>query len=437
MNKVWLIIKKEFLTRVQKKSFLIATIVVPLIVPAIISGMFYLMLKESDAGPAQVMVVDESSRFEFKSTSQFSFVPLDVTLEEAKKIYTASESMALLYIPPFEIDKPGGFTLFSRENPGMEKMKAMRDLLEAQIREMKMNAFGVDPQVLSAIREGIKLDQITINETGKEKETNGGVLYAIGMLSGILIYILVLLYGIQIMMGVIEEKSSKVVEIVISSVKPFQLMLGKIIGIAAVGLLQFIIWIVIVTVVTSSVTGAYTQKLPQQQAMEQLQNTSAAEQVENPFSDVEKIIASVNELPLFKIVFAFLFYFLGGYLLYGAMFAALGASVDTVQEAQQFQMPVTLPLLIGYLGLFTFILRDPHAPVSVWLSIIPLTSPVAMVGRIAYGVPVWQLILSMVLLAGGFLFTTWLAGRIFRIGILMTGTKVNWKVLWKWATMKI
>ena len=309
MNKVWLIIKKEFLTRVQKKSFLIATIVVPLIVPAIISGMLYLMLKESDAGPAQVMVVDESSRFEFKSTSQFSFVPLDVTLEEAKKIYTASESMALLYIPPFEIDKPGGFTLFSRENPGMEKMKAMRDLLEAQIREMKMNAFGVDPQVLSAIREGIKLDQITINETGKEKETNGGVLYAIGMLSGILIYILVLLYGIQIMMGVIEEKSSKVVEIVISSVKPFQLMLGKIIGIAAVGLLQFIIWIVIVTVVTSSVTGAYTQKLPQQQAMEQLQNTSAAEQVENPFSDVEKIIASVNELPLFKIVLRFCFIF--------------------------------------------------------------------------------------------------------------------------------
>ena len=153
MNKVWLIIKKEFLTRVQKKSFLIATIVVPLIVPAIISGMFYLMLKESDAGPAQVMVVDESSRFEFKSTSQFSFVPLDVTLEEAKKIYTASESMALLYIPPFEIDKPGGFTLFSRENPGMEKMKAMRDLLEAQIREMKMNAFGVDPQVLSRSEE--------------------------------------------------------------------------------------------------------------------------------------------------------------------------------------------------------------------------------------------------------------------------------------------
>lgn len=436
MNKVWLIIKKEFLSRVQKRTFLIATIVVPLIFPAIIGGMMYLMIKDSEKGPAQVMVVDESKKFVFNPTDQFNFVPLNVSLNEAKKIYTASESMALLYIPRFELNKPEGFKLFSKENPGMEKMGALREQLEGQIREMKMDAFGVDKEVLEAIKAGIRLDQITIQDSGKENESNGGLLYGVGMASGILIYLLVLIYGMQIMMGVIEEKSSKVVEIIISSVRPFQLMLGKIIGIAAVGLLQFIIWIVIVTVATSAITGSYQKKLPQQQMVEQMQKASGGPVVQPPLNEVDKILSSVNELPLLKIVLVFLFYFLGGYLLYGALFAALGASVDTVQEAQQFQMPVTLPLLIGYLGLFTFILRDPHAPVSVWLSIIPLTSPVAMVGRIAYGVPAWQLILSMALLAGGFLFTTWLAGRIFRIGILMTGTKVNWKVLWKWATMK-
>jgi len=149
------------------------------------------------------------------------------------------------------------------------------------------------------------------------------------------------------------------------------------------------------------------------------------------------VLGNISEIPIGKIVFVFIFYFLGGYLLYGALFAAVGSAVDSQQEAQQFQFPITLPLLIGYMGLFMFILRDPHGPVSFWLSVIPFTSPVAMVGRIAFGVPDWQLALSMILLVGGFLLTTWIAGRIYRVGILMTGTKINYKVLAKWFMTKV
>jgi ABC-2 type transport system permease protein len=217
-------------------------------------------------------------------------------------------------------------------------------------------------------------------------------------------------------------------------------MLGKIIGIATVGLLQFLIWIVLISVLSSAVVAWFGMKLPQQEVIEQMsvqmgdETVQQAVQTNNP--QVFKIFQQLNQLPYGKITVVFIFYFLGGYLLYGALFAAVGSAVDSIQESQQFQFPITLPLLIGYIGLFMFILRDPHGPVSFWLSIIPFTSPVAMVGRIAFGVPDWQLALSMVLLVVGFVFTTWVAGRIYRIGILMTGTKVNYRVLARWFMMK-
>jgi ABC-2 type transport system permease protein len=181
-------------------------------------------------------------------------------------------------------------------------------------------------------------------------------------------------------------------------------------------------------------------KMPQKQVMEEVQqkmasNEEVKEEMEQQNSKIAEVLGNVSEVPVVKITVVFLFYFLGGYLLYGALFAAVGASVDSIQESQQFQFPITIPLLIGYLGLFMFVLRDPHGTVSFWLSMIPFTSPVAMVGRIAFDVPLWQLALSMILLAGGFVFTTWIAGRIYRVGILMTGAKINWKVMVKYFTM--
>lgn len=212
-------------------------------------------------------------------------------------------------------------------------------------------------------------------------------------------------------------------------------MMGKIIGLASVGLLQFLIWIILMSTLTFAVLGSLGIDPPQQQAMQQISAETAAQQAAAT-SEMAKAMEEFMTLPWIKIGISFLFYFLGGYLLYGALFAAVGSAVDSPAEAQQFMFPITIPMLISYMSLFMFILKDPHGPISVWLSIIPITSPIAMMGRIGFGVPFWQLALSVVLLIGGFILTTWVAGRIYRVGILMHGTRVNYKVLAKWFMMK-
>lgn len=441
MNKIWLIIQREFLNRVQKKSFLITTILVPLIFPAIIGGMLYYIIKqEESAKPDTVQVVDESGKFSFENSRRFTYVKLTVPLEQAKKAYNETDDLALLYIPQFDVNKPEGFTLYTKENPSIEKVGNLESNLAERIRELKLEQYKVDEATLKALKTSVSLKQVSLSETGEEKSSSSGMLYTIGFVLGILIYMFVLVYGIQIMQGVIDEKTSKIVEVIVSSVKPFQLMMGKIIGIASVGLLQFTIWILIITFVSSSVLGYFGLKMPQEQMREQITKQIDSPEVQevaaSKNSEVVEFLGMMNEVNFTKIAIVFIFYFLGGYLLYGALFAAVGSAVDSMQESQQFQFPITLPLLFGYLSLFVVILRDPHGPMSFWLSIIPLTSPVAMVGRIAFGVPTWELLLSMVLLAGGFILTTWIAGRIYRVGILTSGTKVSWKVLAKWFMIK-
>lgn len=442
MNKIWLIIQREFLSRVQKKSFLIATILVPLIFPAVIGGLAYIAIKEAESAKADtVQVLDESKMFTFESNKRFTFVPLDLPLEQAKKVYNETDDFALLYIPAIDINKPEGVAIYTKENPSIEKVSDLESLIENQIHDQKLKEYKIDEAILKSLRPQVNLKQFNLTESGEEKSSNSGILYGLGFGLGILIYMFVLIYGIQIMQGVIDEKTSKIVEVIVSSVKPFQLMLGKIIGIASVGLLQFTIWIVLISVLSSGTLAYFGLKMPQKETMEQVSkqlanDPEAKDAMNQQNAKVTEFLGNMNEIPFGKIAFVFVFYFLGGYLLYGALFAAVGSAVDSQQEAQQFQFPVTLPLLIGYLGLFMFILRDPHGPVSFWLSVIPFTSPVAMVGRIAFGVPDWELALSIVLLIGGFLLTTWIAGRIYRVGILMTGTKVSYKVLAKWFMMK-
>ncbi len=441
MNKIWLIVQREFLNRVQKKSFLIATILVPLIFPAIIGGIVWFMIEEAKSAKAEVVhVLDESGRFEFKDSKKFTFLVESGALDQVKENYNKTQDFALLYIPTFELTNPSGLAMYTKENPSVEKVSDLENVLESRIRDLKLEQYNIDQKTLDGLKTKIDLKQINLSETGEEKNSNSGILYILDSFLGIMIYIFVLVYGIQIMHGVIDEKTSKIVEVIVSSVKPFQLMMGKIIGIASVGLLQFTIWILIGTFVTSSVLGYFGLKMPQQQmqeqVMSQLDAEDAAKVQETQSKGVTEFLGILGEIPFAKITFVFLFYFLGGYLLYGALFAAVGSAVDTIQEAQQFQFPITLPLLIGYMALFLVIVRDPHGPMSFWLSIIPFTSPVAMVGRIAFGVPTWELVLSMVLLVGGFIFTTWVAGRIYRVGILMSGTKVNYKVLAKWFMIK-
>jgi ABC-2 type transport system permease protein len=439
MNKIWLIFKREFLNRVQKKSFLIATILIPMIFPAIIAVMVAIYVKqEKGAAKSKIEVLDASGKIKLESTNRFEFIPITAELEQAKTAFNKSDHYALLYIPTFELSKPEGITLYSKENLSITKIGDLEKLLEDRIHDLKLEQFNIDKATLQSLKTSVDLNSINLGETGEEKKSNSNSFYIAGFILGILIYIFIIVYGMQIMLGVIEEKTSKIVEVILSSVKPFQLMLGKILGIAAVGLVQFSIWVLLTITLSMVTVNLFGVKMPQQQAMEQVSKMNNPEMqqqlpAENP---VTKFLAIMNELPLASLIFNFAFYFLGGYLLYGALFAAVGAAVDSQQEAQQFNFPLMLPLMIGYFALFMFILPDPDSTASFWFSIIPFTSPVAMVGRLAFSVPLWQLILSQVLLVAGFLFTTWLAARIYRVGILMHGSKVNFKVMAKWFMQK-
>ncbi len=431
MNKIWLIIQREFLNRVQKKSFLVATILVPLIFPAIIALLVFVSREsEKNAKKEVIHYIDESGIF-VPDTAKYIFRNFSGTLEDAKKAYNSSEDFGLLYIPKFELSKPKGITLYAKINPSLDDVSDIERLFENRIKDLKMKNMNIDQKILDSLKTNVRINTVKISEGGQEKSSNSGVLFGIGMAAGILMYMFIFIYGAQIMQGIIEEKTSKVVEVIVSSVKPFQLMMGKIIGLASVGLLQFLIWIVLMSTLTFGVLGYFGIDPPQQQAMQQMGGDVAAQQAAMNSEVVQGINAFLS-LPLGYILFNFVFYFLGGYLLYGALFAAVGSAVDSPAEAQQFMFPITIPMLISYMSLFMFILKDPHGPVSVWLSIIPFTSPIAMMGRVGFEVPDWQLALSMILLVAGFVLTTWVAGRIYRVGILMSGTKVNYKVLAKW-----
>jgi len=432
MNKILLIIQREFLNRVQKKSFLIATILLPLIFPAIMAVLVYVAIEQKKNATKEVVYyVDESGLFVPDST-RFIFKKFEGSLNDAKKALQQDESYGLLYIPPFELSNPKGISLYTKVNPGPSEIGNLQSLLENRIRELKMQKFNIDQKVLDSLKTDVSIQSVNLSEGGQEKTSNSTVLFGVGMTCGILMYMFIFIYGAQIMQGIIEEKTSKVVEVIVSSVKPFQLMMGKIVGLASVGLLQFVIWIVLITTLSSVVLAYFGLEMPQQQMVNEMSQQNPAMQNQGSM----EFMKMMSQIPFTYVIFNFLFYFLGGYLLYGALFAAVGSAVDSPAEAQQFMFPITIPMLIAYFGLFTFILDDPHGSISVWLSIIPFTSPIAMMGRIAFGVDDWQLALSMILLIAGFMFTTWVAGRIYRVGILMHGTKINYKVMAKWFMMR-
>lgn len=433
MNKIWLIVQREFLNRVQKKSFLIATILVPLIFPALMAILVYVAIEQKrNATKEVILYINESAYFK-PDTSKFIFKKFEGSLEEGKKAYEHSESFGLLYIPQFELSDPKGITLYTKISPSPTDIGDIERIFESHIKDLKMVELHIDQELLNKLKTDVEISSVKISAGGQEKSSDSKVLFGVGMAGGIIMYMFIFIYGAQIMQGIIEEKMSKVVEVIVSSVRPFQLMMGKILGLASVGLLQFLIWIVLVSTLTTVVLGFFGLQSPSQEMMQMNGPTQmAAAEGSGPL----EFIKALNQINWTYVLFSFLFYFIGGYLLYGALFAAVGSAVDSPAEAQQFMFPITIPLLISYFGLFTFILQDPHGTISIWLSIIPLTSPIAMMGRIGFGVPDWQLALSMVLLVGGFILTTWFAGRIYRVGILMHGTKVNYKVLLKWFMQK-
>lgn len=431
MNKIFLVIQREYLARVKKKSFLIATLLTPLIFPAIMGGFVWIALEEKENQSLRIIeVIDETNLFFMESSDQYAFTSSIKDPEEAKNLVKEGDRYGFLYIPKLDVANPKGIQFFSLDNPSMSLMSYLEGAMKRKIEDQRLYEKGIDPQVLKDVRTTVDIQSVTLVGDGEEKLNDATVNYAIGFLTGILIYIFIFVYGNQIMQGVIEEKSSRIVEILVSSLKPFQLMLGKIVGIGAVGLTQFLIWVVLVGTLSSIVMGVLGMQMPQQQAME-LANPEFANAAPDT-GELADILTVINGIDFVSIVLSFLFYFMGGYLLYGALFAAIGSAVDAPSDAQQFMLPITIPLIVSYMGLFVFVLQDPNSTTSFWLSVIPLTSPIAMMGRISYGVPFWELGLSMGLLVLGFLFTTWVAGKIYRIGILMHGTKPTYKILWKW-----
>ena len=431
MNKIALIIRREYLTRVRKKSFIIMSIVGPLLFGLIFVIPIWLASREGDEKVIEVL--DESGYFrgKFEGAGAVSFRYLDNTIEEAKQDLKSKNSYGLLYIPRLDLDKPSGITFFAEKNPSIEVQSSLERFLRNEIEEIKLNESGIDKEKLEKIKTHIDLNVINLTDRG-EKEGDVGIATAAGYFAALLIYFFIFLYGVQTLRGVIEEKSSRIVEVIISSVKPFQLMMGKIIGIGAVGLTQFLLWVLLTFIIYQGALTFYDVDISKSRQIELAQSTA-----ESPNGDVDvpEIFDKLDTINFPLILGTFLFYFITAYLFYGSLFAAVGSAVDNDSDAQQFQLPITLPLILSII-LLAAILRDPHGNLAFWASIIPFTSPVVMMMRIPFDPPLWHILLSMFFMVCGFLFTTWFAGRIYRIGILMHGSKVNYKILAKWFMMR-
>lgn len=433
MNKIFLILQREYISRVKKKSFLLTTFLTPLLIGGLYALAIYLAVADTDERKV-VKVIDESGLFTGKLQDDdlvFEYVnqPLDSLQQQVNK----GAFDALLYIEPVADSSTNAtFKLYTETTPGLELMSNVEHALEKVIKEEKLEALGISQAVLDSLNTEVDVQAVSLSGE-KEKSANAAISMAVGSFSGFLIYMFMIVYGAQVMRGVMQEKTSKIVEILVSSVRPFQLMMGKILGVAAVGLTQFVLWLVLSGVLISAATAflGLGGHLPQVPEATQAATQMAAQQNEI-MATIQEVVNNLN-IPL--LLGMFFFYFLTGYLFYAALFAMIGSAVDSEADTQQFMMPIMLPIIASMM-FFSAVIRDPSGPIAFWLSIIPFSSPIIMMVRLPFDVPTWQLILSMALMILGFIGTTWIAGRVYRIGILMHGAKVNYKVLFKWLTMK-
>ncbi|SFC09642.1 ABC-2 type transport system permease protein [Parapedobacter composti] len=439
MNKILLIIKREYLSRVKKRSFLLVTFLVPLFIIGIYALTIYLTAESFRNSDAHVYVIDQSGLFKdgLADSKSIRFTEVTGDVQEQKtRILSEKERTFLLIIPP-DVEQTRAIELYAKETASLNVQEAVSKKVENVLRDSAYARAGIDPVVLKSINPQVKVISREITEQG-EKDSSAGAAMGIAMTLSILVYICLFLYGAQVMRGIIEEKNSRIVEVIISSVKPFQLMMGKIIGIGLVGLTQFILWIVLSSalVAVASVGMVNEEAVKAQLEYRQADSTAAVPQSGAADGMWNTAMEELGKIDFQTIIITFLVYFFGGYLLYSALFAAVGSAVDSETETQQFMFPITIPLLFTYILSFGVLVNDPHGPLAFWLSMIPFTSPIAMLVRIPFGVPIWQIGLSLALLIGGFILTTWVAGRIYRVGILMYGKKASYKELAKWFRYK-
>jgi ABC-2 type transport system permease protein len=430
-----LIIKREFIAKVRNKSFIVMTFLSPLLFVGIAVFVSYLASMKADT--KQIAVHDETGLFvadfmaKNKKDSEYQYLDLSVLdVKALKDSITQERFEGVLQIPKTasiaELDKKIQF--ISNDSPSITFIEEVQDILDKKITQLNFQSAKLDTVAIHKAQSNIN---ISLSKASGEESLKGlnEIKIAIGGAFGYLIMMFIVIYGNMVMRSVIEEKTNRIIEIIISSVKPFQLMMGKIIGTSLAGILQFLIWAIIglgLFLGASLFFGVNlgpTSKVPPE-VMQAAQHEIA--------STAQLYIAELWNLPIGTLLTCFVIYFIGGYFLYSSFYAAIGAAVDNETDSQQFLLPIIMPLILGvYIGFFT-VINDPHGTVATIFSIVPLTSPIVMLMRIPFGVPLWQILLSIVLLFGTFLLVVWFASKIYRVGILMYGKKPSWKELYKW-----
>jgi len=447
MNKISVIIKREYVTRVRKKSFIIMTVLAPLLMASMFVLLPILMMNQKGDFKKIAVLEDNSDLFKgvIKSTKDAEFVYLDnAKVEDLKKTFEKDGYYGILYISPELVHTPNAVYLISKKQPAIGLLQHIENSLKKEIERQKLLSYKIEnlDEIMKNIETNVSVQTKKLDETGKETGTSTGIAMVLAYINAFIMYMLVFIFGAQVMRGVIEEKTSRVVEVIISSVKPIQLMMGKIIGIALVGLTQFLIWVFLtmaaVTVLKTTVlnktnTAEIAQTVSQNYMVGDQQTPVNAKtaNISPEMAEFSKMFDNAMNQQWGLIIICFIFYFITGYLLYASVFAAIGSAVDNETETQQFMLPVMIPIILG-LMVAMGTMQNPESSVSFWCSMIPLTSPIVMMARIPFGVPYWQIALSMVIMLLTFGAFVWMAAKVYRTGILMYGKKTSWKEMWKW-----
>ncbi len=435
-SKISIIIAREFAVRVKKKSFIFTTILTPLLFAALMVVPSLIAMYSGGEEGQKVAVIDDSGIVMpyMESDGQVIFTEVtDATIDELKRDFDNLDYFAVVGISQLDSSKNVSVVTYSKKQMNMDMQSRIARNVEAAVEDYKLKGYGIPQleQIMEDVESDVKVKTFTLDEAGEEKASKVEIFMIIGYVGSFLIYMFIFMFGSMVMRSVIEEKTTRIIEVIVSSVKPFQIMMGKILGVASVALTQFFIWIVI----TFSIVMVAGSALGLDDAAQTMAVTSSEIPVEQITAAMESegdgFLQALKDINYVQIIGCFVIYFVLGYLLYSSMFAAVGAAVDNEADTQQLVLPVTMPLIIGlFLMLHTF--QYPDSALSFWGSVIPFTSPMVMMARIAYGVPVWELALSIGVLVVTFVGMAYLSGKIYRVGILMYGKKPGWKEIWKW-----
>jgi ABC-2 type transport system permease protein len=434
MNHLPLIIKREYLTKVKNKSFIIMTILSPMVMIALITVVAYLSQLNNE-NQRTISVLDQSGIIKdvLKDTENTKFHILEnISLETAKAMVAETSGYGLLYVEKRDDISAisSHIKFYSKETPSLAFISNLEFKIENKLNNLILVQKGVDVQVIKNSKIHVTIAQESFaGETSSKADSMVKLVFGIAM--GYLLFMFIIIYGNMIMRSVIEEKTSRIIEVIISSVKPVQLMLGKIIGTSLAGLTQFLVWLFLGGILMVFISMVFNMDMAQIQSPEQ---EIMRQTMENPDlnAQVQDIMVAFYHLPIVNLIVAFILFFISGYLLYSSLYAAIGAAVDNETDTQQFIWPILVPLMLAvYVGIFT-VIEDPHGTVSTVFSFIPFTSPVVMVMRIPFGVPLWQQLVSLLLLICTFMLAVWFAAKIYRVGILMYGKKPSYKELVKW-----